>query len=71
MKVAIDEILDARRGSWLQLAVIALMTAVTVLDGLDMQLLPLSAPLILSEWGYQQACVVAGDGRGVDGHGSR
>jgi MFS family permease len=51
VKVAIDEILDARRGSWLQLTVIALMTAVTVLDGLDMQLLPLSAPLILSEWG--------------------
>jgi AAHS family 4-hydroxybenzoate transporter-like MFS transporter len=54
VKVAIDEILDARRGSWLQLAVIALMTAVTVLDGLDMQLLPLSAPLILSEWGISK-----------------
>jgi AAHS family 4-hydroxybenzoate transporter-like MFS transporter len=54
VKVAIDEILNARRGSWLQLTVIALMTAVTVLDGLDMQLLPLSAPLILSEWGISK-----------------
>jgi MFS transporter, AAHS family, 4-hydroxybenzoate transporter len=54
VNVAIDEILDARHGSWLQLAVIVLMTAVTVLDGLDMQLLPLSAPLILSEWGISK-----------------
>jgi AAHS family 4-hydroxybenzoate transporter-like MFS transporter len=54
VKVAIDAFLDEHSGSWLQVTVVVLMTAVTVLDGLDMQLLPLAAPLILSEWGISR-----------------
>jgi len=57
MPIPISQVLDEQPFSFLQTVVFMLVTGVLVLEGLDMQLLAYSAPLILKEWEIGKAAL--------------
>jgi len=51
MSAMIDRILDARRINGRQLTTVSVVYSALVIDGIDVQLLALVAPLVLADWG--------------------